>query len=210
MSQYVAYIGGRIHEVAYDLYAQADDGSVWYFGEDVLNFADGVIVDTHGTWHAGKDGPAAMIMPAEPKVGDVYRPENIPGLVFEEVTVKAVDQTLDGPPGPVEGGLRGRGTPPLDNNSEEKTFAPGYGEFLTGGGGDLEALALAVPTDALGGPEPTELATLKTGAGAVFEAASPGTGPSATVDCREDEAPPGTTYRSGEIPEMIKSRMTDP
>ena len=29
-----------------------------------------------------------MIMPADPRVGDVYRPENIPGLVFEEVTVK--------------------------------------------------------------------------------------------------------------------------
>ena len=28
VSQYVAYLGGRIHEVAYDFYAQADDGSV--------------------------------------------------------------------------------------------------------------------------------------------------------------------------------------
>jgi hypothetical protein len=33
--QYVAYSGGRILEVALDWYAQADDGSVWYFGEDV-------------------------------------------------------------------------------------------------------------------------------------------------------------------------------
>jgi hypothetical protein len=29
-SQFVAYLDGRIHEVATDLYAQADDGSVWY------------------------------------------------------------------------------------------------------------------------------------------------------------------------------------
>ena len=105
VSQYVAYLGGRIHEVAYDFYAQDDDGAVWYFGEDVFNFEDGVIADTHGTWLAGKDGPAAMIMPADPQVGDVYRPENIPGFVFEEVTVKAVGRTLDGPLGPVEGGL---------------------------------------------------------------------------------------------------------
>src|SRR5918999_110189 len=93
------------HEVAYDLDAQADDGSVWYFGEDVFNFADGAIVDTHGTWIAGVDGPAAMIMPAEPQVGDVYRPENIPGFVFEEVTVKQVEQTLDSPLRQVQGGL---------------------------------------------------------------------------------------------------------
>ena len=50
---------------------------------------------------------AAMIMPADPKVGDVYRPENIPGFVFEEVTVKAVKekiaeglQILANPPAP--------------------------------------------------------------------------------------------------------------
>ena len=34
--QYVAYLDGRIQEVAIDRYAQADDGSVWYFGEDYL------------------------------------------------------------------------------------------------------------------------------------------------------------------------------
>ena len=79
MSQYVAFLDGRIHEVAYDLYAQDDDGAVWYFGEDVFNFGDGVITDTHGTWLAGRVGPAAMIMPAEPKVGDDIGPRTFLG-----------------------------------------------------------------------------------------------------------------------------------
>ena len=136
-----------MHEVAYDYYAQADDGSVWYFGEDVFNFADGAIVDTHGTWIAGTDGPAAMIMPADPQVGDVYRPENIPGLVFEEVVVKAVDERLDGPFGPIEGGLLVEELH-MDGTREDKCFAPGYGEFYTASDSDVEALALAVPTDA--------------------------------------------------------------
>lgn len=173
VSQYVAFSDGRILEVAYDYYAQDDDGAVWYFGEDVYNFEDGVIADTHGTWIAGKDGPAAMIMPAEPKVGDVYRPENIPGFVFEEVTVKAVDRTLAGPLGPVEGGLVIEELH-MDNTKEHKSFAPGYGEFLTGGGGDVEALALAVPTDALSGSTPTGLVTLESGAADVFDAAQSG------------------------------------
>ncbi len=69
VSQYVAFLGGSIEEVAYDLYAQADDGSVWYFGEDVFDFRDGAIVVTEGTWLAGKDGPAAMIMPGGPAGG---------------------------------------------------------------------------------------------------------------------------------------------
>ena len=37
----LAYLDGRIQEVAFDWYAQADDGSVWYLGEDVFNYEDG-------------------------------------------------------------------------------------------------------------------------------------------------------------------------
>ena len=44
----------------------------------------------------------------------------------------------------------------MDGATEEKTFAPGYGEFYTAGGGDIEALALAVPTDAAEGDSPAE------------------------------------------------------
>ncbi len=171
LSQFVAFLDGRIEEVAIDRYAQADDGSVWYFGEDVYNYEDGVVADTEGTWLAGEDGPAAMIMPADPQVGDVYRSENIPGSIFEEVTVESVGQTVDGPRGPVEGAMVGQENHVLEGTLEDKTFAPGYGEFRSGAGGNLEALAVAVPTDALGGPVPAELAALVDGADAVFEAA---------------------------------------
>ena len=77
--QYVAYSGGRILEVALDWYAQADDGSVWYFGEDVFNYEDGVVADTNGTWLAGKDGPPGMIMPANPAPGRSTGPRTSPG-----------------------------------------------------------------------------------------------------------------------------------
>jgi hypothetical protein len=173
VSQYNAFVDGRILEIAYDLYAQADDGSVWYFGEDVFNFADGAIVDTHGTWHAGIDGPAAMIMPADPQVGDVYRPENIPGLVFEEVTVRQVDQTLDGPFGPVEGGIVVE-EHHADGSTEEKQFAPGYGEFYTAADREVEALALAVPTDRASGSAPASLDDLGAAAADAVQAALDG------------------------------------
>ena len=162
VSQYVAYLDGRIEEVALDFYAQDDDGSVWYFGEDVFNYKDGVIADREGTWLAGRDGPAAMIMPADPQVGDVYFPENTPGFVFEQVRVEAVDQTVQGPRGPVEGAIIASELH-QDGSREDKTFAPGYGEFFTGGGGDVEALALAVPIDKLSGPVPAELRALAGG-----------------------------------------------
>lgn len=206
ISQYVAYLDGRLHEVAYDLYAQADDGSVWYFGEDVFNFADGVIVDTHGTWLAGRDGPAAMIMPGNPRPGDLYRPENIPGLVFEEVTVKAVDQRLDGPLGPVEGGLAIEELH-MDGVTENKIFAPGYGEFFTGGGVDVEALALAVPTDALTGAAPTELLTLEAGAAALLAAAGSKDWNTASVSLMKMTVA-WDARAAGEVSTLIAARLT--
>ena len=206
VSQYVAYLSGRLHEVAYDFYAQDDAGAVWYFGEDVFNFKDGFIADTHGTWIAGKDGPAAMIMPADPQVGDVYRPENIPGFVFEEVTVKEVDQTLDGPLGPVEGGLLIEELH-MDGFTEGKSFGPGYGEFFTAGGGDVEALALAVPTDALSEPTPAELVTLESGAGDVFAAAGSKDWKAARATVKEMTAA-WETVRAGEVPDRLGPQMT--
>jgi hypothetical protein len=205
VSQYVAYLGGRLHEVAYDFYAQDDNGAVWYFGEDVFNFEDGQIADTHGTWIAGRDGPAAMIMPADPKPGNVYRPENIPGFVFEEVTVKAVDQTLDGPLGPVEGGLVVEELH-MDNTKEGKSFAPGYGEFLTAGGGDVEALALAAPTDALSEPTPAELTKLETGAADVFGAARSKDWKTARA-ALEAMTAAWETVRAGEVPNRLEPQL---
>ncbi len=170
-SQFAAYLNGRIHEVALDLYAQADDGAVWYFGEYVFNYEHGVVADTEGTWHAGAQYPPAMIMPADPKVGDVYRTENIPGVAFEEVTVKTVGKTVEGPTGPVAGAMVGQELHLDERALEDKTFAPGYGEFFSGSRRDFEANALTVPVDAASGPEPAELRALSRNADDAFAAA---------------------------------------
>ena len=77
-SQFCAYLKGRITEVAVDLYAQADDGSVWYFGEDVVDYASGVAATTAGTWRVGLDGPAAMIMPGRRRSATCTEPRTSP------------------------------------------------------------------------------------------------------------------------------------
>jgi hypothetical protein len=205
VSQYCAYLDGRINEIADDLYAQADDGSVWYFGEDVFDFVDGAIVTTEGTWQAGRDGPAAMIMPAQPMVGDVYRTENAPGFVFEEVTVKAVDLPLKGPLGPIAGGLSVLELH-SDGTTETKSFAPGYGEFRTAGGGDLEALALAVPTDASAGSTPAGLTSLSDGAMVVFDAIGTGNWASASRGVAALKRS-WSTARGGSVPPAVASVM---
>jgi hypothetical protein len=207
VSQFVSYLDGRIHEVALDWYAQDDEGNVWYFGEDVFNYEDGVVADTDGTWIAGKDGPPGMIMPADPHVGQAYRPENIPDSVFEEVVVKTVDLTIDGPGGPVDGAMVGTENHLLEGHYEDKTFAPGYGEFRSGVGSNLEALALAVPTDARS-DMPAELDTITNGARGLFAAADAGDWNAATASLEAMTSAWAAHQASGRVPPLLDVQMS--
>jgi hypothetical protein len=204
--QYVAYLDGRIHEVALDWYAQADDGAVWYFGEDVFNYEDGKVADTEGTWIAGDETPAAMIMPAKPAVGNVYRPENAPEVVFEEVRVEKVDQDVAGPNGNISGAIEVSELH-MDGKREGKIFAPGYGEFSTGSeAGDLEAVSLASPTDSRQGPAPAEFGALSKAVSEVYEAAA-----ADDVDSLNQAVPAlGTAWEAVHakgIPPQLESQM---
>ena len=206
VSQYTAYLDGRLQEVAYDLYAQADDRSVWYFGEDVADLANGNIYTKEGTWLAGKDGPAQMIMPGDPQVGNVYRTENIPGIAFEQVTVKSLDKTLDGPFGPIKGGMVGEELH-SDGTTEDKLFGPGYGEFYTKSGPDVEALALAVPTDGVAADTPAELTTLETAADRTFDLATSRKWRAASSELGALTAA-WSHYRVGEVPRLVEPVLT--
>lgn len=201
-SQYVAFSDGRVHEVADDWYAQADDGSVWYLGEDVFNYDHGVVADTEGTWQAGRGhAPGAMIMPAHPRKGDVYRTENLPGVVFEQVTVRSVGQTVEGPYGKIENAMTVHELH-MDGTTEDKVFAPGYGEFSTGSvTGDLEAVSLAVPTDARRAPVPAGLGALDKAVRAAHAGPTP-----ATVRAAREA---WDAYRASEaVPALLERQMT--
>ena len=208
VTHFVAYTNGRLVEVALDYYAQSDDGAVWYFGEDVDNYADGLLVDHDGTWLAGRDGPPGMIMPARPRVGDVYRPENIPGLVFEEATVTAVGLTVPGPRGPVKGAIRVSARL-LDGTVEEKIFTPGYGEFeaVIASKAERYGVALAVPADARGGSLPQEVSGLTAGADRILDAAPGGHWDRIGITLRQmDRA--WRSYQRLQVPPRLRSQLS--
>lgn len=204
--QYVAQVNGQIEEYALDWYAQADDGAVWYLGEDVFDYKDGVVFSTAGTWLTDRDGPMAMIMPANPQIGDVYRVETIPGVAFEEITVKDVNVTVQGPKGPIEGAMVAQQLH-MDGSYSNKTFVPGYGEFVTITGTELEALALAVPLDAVPGPTPPELDTLTNGASSIFDLAQAGDWTSAATTL-DSMVTAWNTHQAGDVPIMLESQMS--
>ena len=206
VSQYHAYLDGRIEEVALDYYAPADDGSVWYLGEDVYDYDRGGLVDsTLGSWLAGREGPPEMIMPADPDVGDVHRAENIPAIAFEEVEIKTTDKTVDGPPGPVKGAMVGRELHD-DGTYSEKVFAPGYGEFYSAHEGDTEALALAVPTDGLKRPPPPELSALSRAGAELLDPARSGNWKSASPGSR-NASRAWAAYRTEGVPPRLAAEM---
>ncbi|MBA3521745.1 MAG: hypothetical protein H0T90_04480 [Gemmatimonadales bacterium] len=205
VSQYIAFLDGDILEAALDFYAQADDGAAWYFGEDVFNYEDGLVADNDGTWLAGRDGPPGMIMPADPQVGDVWRPENICGLVFEQVTARSAGLTVDGPRGPVAGALLVEELH-MDGLFEEKTYAPGYGEFAAGSGSDGETVAIAIPVDALPGLPPKELEIISGGAADIFDAAQAEEWDAVLASVTE-MADAWTTFKEGDAPPLLEAQM---
>jgi hypothetical protein len=203
--QYIAYEGRRVIEVALDFFAQADDGAVWYFGEDVFNYEDGKVANNEGTWLAGKDGPAGMIMPGDPQVGDVFRPENIPGFVFEEVTVKATDVSLPGPSGRVTDAVRTQ-EHLQENTFESKVFAPGYGEFKIQASDELVFMGLAVPIDARDEPTPAPVEQLTSGAIAAFDAAGADDW-DAAARALDTMQLAWSSYADGPLPPQLRKRM---
>jgi hypothetical protein len=84
-----AYEDGKLIESTLDYFAQADDGSVYYFGERVKNLKNGRIVSTDGTWLYGKDTDRlGVAMPSEPRLGQQWHFEDVPGLTTESNRVE--------------------------------------------------------------------------------------------------------------------------
>lgn len=72
----VVSIDDQVIEDTYDWYAQDKDGNVWYMGEDVSNYENGVLVDHEGSFEAGIDGAKpGIIMLANPVLELPYRQE---------------------------------------------------------------------------------------------------------------------------------------
>jgi hypothetical protein len=71
------FVDGDLVEDTDDWFAQAADGTVWYFGEDTKELDHGVVVSTEGSWQAGVDNAkAGIFMPARPAVGQTFKQED--------------------------------------------------------------------------------------------------------------------------------------
>jgi hypothetical protein len=126
-------LDGELIEDTFDWYAQHDDGTVWYLGEDTAEFENGEITTRAGSFEAGVDGAeAGVIMPAAPDVGMAYRQEYYEGEAEDRGEVLALGQLAGVPAGDYDDLVQTADTTPLEPDLlEHKYYARGVGLVLT-------------------------------------------------------------------------------
>lgn len=134
-----AFEDGALVEISRNHFAQADDGTVYYFGEVVDIYEGGVVVNHEGSWLVGGptepgdppdtgNAPApAVFMPANPQVGDRFKPEDLFPIVDETDEILRVGVTVAVPAGRYTDAIRVLETTQLDPDTETKWYVPGVG-----------------------------------------------------------------------------------
>lgn len=125
---------GQVVEISRNFFAQAQDGTVCYFGEDVDIYDGTGNVTSHlGAWRAG-DGRnrPGIFMPPSLEVGQAFRQEIAPGIAEDQAKVIALDEVTGVPAGTFEDTVTMRDGSPLDGSSGEKVYARGIGLIVDG------------------------------------------------------------------------------
>jgi hypothetical protein len=137
--QEVEYEDGELAEISSNYFAQADDGAMYYFGEVVDIYEEGEIVSHEGSWLVSgptlPSDPAetatatdpTVFMPANPEVGDQFKPEDLFPLVDETAEVMKVGKTVSVQAGVFKDCIRILESSRLSEDTETKWYAPGVG-----------------------------------------------------------------------------------
>jgi hypothetical protein len=128
-------IDGQLVEVSRNYFAVCNrTDSVFYFGEDVDIYENGVIVTHEGAWRSGIDGArAGIIMPGEPLNGARYYQEIAPGVALDRAEIISTNRTVLTPAGEFENCVKTEETTPLEPKATDyKFYAPGIGLVVDG------------------------------------------------------------------------------
>ena len=123
------YLDGEVTEETFDWFAQDKDGNVWYMGEAVDNYVEGVLDNHYGSWEAGVDGAEpGIVMLANPVIGLQYRQEHYIGEAEDQGKVISNNESVTVKAGSFSNCLKVEETNPLDKDFlEYKFYARGVG-----------------------------------------------------------------------------------
>jgi hypothetical protein len=114
---------GQLVEETRDYLAQHKNGDVWYFGEDVKNFWNGMLMNNAGSFLHGKDGAKAGIwMKAEQRAGDSYRQEFYVGHAEDIRDTVATGETVSTRSGTYTDCVKVYDWTPLEKNAREHKY----------------------------------------------------------------------------------------
>ena len=125
---------GNVVEISRNFFAQAEDGTVCYFGEDVDIYDGAGNVTSHsGSWRAGVDAnrPGIFMLPSL-EVGIAFQQEIAPGIAEDQSQVIAVGERTEVPAGTFEDTATLRDGSPLDGGTGDKIYARGIGLIVDG------------------------------------------------------------------------------
>jgi hypothetical protein len=119
----------RFHAFSMNFMAQADDGTVCYFGEDVDIYKNGNVVAHDGAWRAGENGNLpGIIMPGDPQVGDAFFQESAPGVAEDMSSIIAFGEAIDVQAGMYDDTMTVEDCNPMeDAETDEKVYVRGIG-----------------------------------------------------------------------------------
>lgn len=121
---------GELLEISRNFFATCrETGDVWYFGEDVDIYEDGVIVSHDGEWRAGEDGATpGVLIPGSPMIGARHFQEVAPGIALDQAEIISLDTTITVPTATYDNVMKVDESSPLDLGAiSEKWYAPGVG-----------------------------------------------------------------------------------
>ena len=118
---------GELAEATMDYFAQADDGTVYYLGEEVDEYKNGKVAGHEGAWMYGADTKKLTPqMPGNPRVGDKFNSEDVSKTIFEQDEVTSLSETVTVPAGTYRDCLKIKETL-ADGSTEYKYYAKGIG-----------------------------------------------------------------------------------
>jgi hypothetical protein len=120
---------GALTEISRNYFAICKKtNSVFYFGEDVDEYENGVIVGHAGSWQAGKNGgKAGLEMPGIILLGARFYMEVVPGVAEDKAEIVSMTETVQTPAGTFENCLKTKETSNLEMGIFYKYYAPGIG-----------------------------------------------------------------------------------
>ena len=128
-------VNDKLTEISRNFFAFCTQtNSVFYFGEDVDIYENGIVVNHNGSWKADSgNAKAGLMIPGIILLGAKYYQEIAPDVAMDRAEILSDKEILQTPAGRFENCLKTEETTPLEPKAKEyKFYAPGIGLIKDG------------------------------------------------------------------------------